>query len=143
MHKRRRVKLLWIGSSLLLIAVAMSLLLFALRQNISLYVTPTELRQHSNDSRVKLRVGGMVVKGSVHHRQHSLFVAFNLTDYHNIVTVNYTGILPALFREGQGIIAEGHIDKNGIFKASSVLAKHDANYHPPKISPTRQHRGSA
>ena len=133
MHKRRRNKLLLIMSSLFFFGFAIALVLVALRNNISLYLTPTELVHQHPNSQSQLRLGGLVVKHSVHHRLHSLFVTFDLTDYNNRVQVHYTGLLPTLFREGQGIIAEGHLDKYGVFEAASVLAKHDANYHPPNI----------
>jgi cytochrome c-type biogenesis protein CcmE len=81
-----------------------------------------------------MRVGGMVVDGSLKRSTDSLRVSFELTDYENTVKVVFTGILPDLFREGQGIIAQGKMDAQGVFQADEVLAKHDENYMPPEIA---------
>jgi cytochrome c-type biogenesis protein CcmE len=80
------------------------------------------------------RVGGLVVDGSVERPGDGLTVRFGLTDYDNVVTVEYTGILPDLFREGQGIVANGRLGPNGVFVAQEVLAKHDENYMPPEVA---------
>jgi len=129
-HRKRRL-----GFLLLLIVsigVAASLALYALRQNVNLYETPQQVSQlHLREGQI-FRLGGMVVQGSVRHGQ-NLQVSFSLTDYHANIKVEYQGVLPSLFREGQGIVAQGYLNKQGVFIADQVLAKHDANYKPPGI----------
>jgi cytochrome c-type biogenesis protein CcmE len=80
------------------------------------------------------RLGGMVIKGSVERPDKGMMVRFKLTDFKNEVTVEYTGILPDLFREGQGIVAHGKLNSQGVFIAEEVLAKHDENYMPPEVA---------
>lgn len=131
MRTQRKRRLYFILLLLIGISAAVGFALFALRQNINLYYTPSQLlEQHSH--RVA-RLGGLVVKGSVQHQKNSLQVSFVLTDFHCKVRVKYDGMLPSLFREGRGIVAQGHLNAKGIFIADQVLAKHDANYHPPEI----------
>lgn len=129
-HRKRRLYFitLLVGS----IGVAVSLALYALRQNVNLYETPQQVIQQSVRPGQVFRLGGMVVKGSVQHGA-GLQVSFALTDYHANIQVQYQGILPSLFREGQGIVAQGRLNDQGIFIADEVLAKHDANYKPPEI----------
>ncbi|MCH9769390.1 MAG: cytochrome c maturation protein CcmE [Gammaproteobacteria bacterium] len=130
-HRRRR--LYFIILLLTAISLAVGLALFALRRNINLYLTPTQvLRQHMAAQR-EFRLGGMVVKGSVQRVPGTLKLHFTLTDFQNTVSVYYQGVLPSLFREGQGIVAQGALNAKGVFIADQVLAKHDSNYHPPGI----------
>lgn len=136
-HRRRR--LYFILLLLAGISVAVGFSLFALRQNINLYFTPQDVEMHKERVGRLFRLGGMVVKGSVKRIPNSLKVTFVLTDYHGNVTVSYKGILPSLFREGQGIVAQGRLNSEGVFVADQVLAKHDSTYHPPEI----KDRGSA
>jgi len=117
---------------ILSIGSACGLALFALRQNVNLYYTPEQILQHPLSNQQLFRIGGMVVAGSVQHGA-DLQVSFLLTDYKANIKVEYKGILPALFREGQGIVAQGRINSQGIFIADQVLAKHDASYKPPGI----------
>ena len=84
------------------------------------------------------RIGGMVVENSVRRTNQGITVVFELTDYAEVVTVQYTGILPDLFREGQGIVANGSISPDGVFVADEVLAKHDENYMPPEVAAAMQ-----
>ncbi len=130
-HRKRR--LYFIICLTLGFGVASGLALYALRQNINLYFTPKQLSTHQFLNTQHFRLGGMVVKGSVKHGE-NLKVQFVLTDYQADCAVEYQGILPALFREGQGIVAEGHLNAAGVFIADQVLAKHDARYHPPGVS---------
>lgn len=116
--------------------LATGLVLYALRQNINLFYTPTELRQGKAPTNALVRLGGMVMKGSVKHDEKSLKVLFTLTDFKKTIVVSYTGILPTLFREGQGIVTQGRLSKDGTFMAVEVLAKHDANYMPPSLKKT-------
>jgi len=136
-HRRRR--LYFILLLLTGISVAVGFSLFALRQNINLYYTPQDVLKHKERVGRLFRLGGMVVKGSVKRIPNSVKVTFVLTDYHGKVTVSYEGILPSLFREGQGIVTQGRLNSKGVFVADQVLAKHDSTYHPPEIKA----RGSA
>ncbi len=128
MNKRRQKKLLTITGMLIATAISVGLILYALRQNISLYYTPTQLSQQKIISTQLIRIGGFVAKNSVHYFPHSTRVTFVVTDHHNKMTVNYQGLLPALFRVGQGVVVQGYL-KNNLFWADQVLAKHGANYH--------------
>lgn len=128
----RKRRLYFILIVLVGISAAVAFALFALRKNINLYYTPSELFQQKLQSAVRL--GGFVVQGSVHHQKNTLKVTFVLTDFHQKVPVEYVGVLPSLFREGQGIVAAGHLNTKGVFVANQVLAKHGAQYHPPNIN---------
>jgi cytochrome c-type biogenesis protein CcmE len=129
--RRRKMRLLLFIMSVLLMVTA--LVLYALRQNISLFYTPTQIARGQAPANHLIRLGGMVVKGSIVHGDDKLAVQFKLTDFKNSLTVNYHGILPDLFREGQGIVALGEVADNQHFMAREVLAKHDANYMPPEL----------
>jgi cytochrome c-type biogenesis protein CcmE len=112
---------------------ATSLVLYALSQNINLYYTPQQvIKLHIPPDKI-FRLGGMVAQGSVHRLSGTLQVNFVLTDYHRQIEVQYNGILPSLFRVGQGIVAQGELNSRGIFVADQVLAKHDSTYKPPAI----------
>ena len=113
--------------------VAITLALLALRQNINLFFSPTEVVQGEAPVNTSFRLGGMVVAGSVRRSQTDLEVRFDLTDTAQTVTVLYIGILPDLFSEGQGIVAQGQLLPNGTFHAEQVLAKHDETYMPPEV----------
>lgn len=110
------------------LSVAIGLSLYALSSNIDLFYTPTQIAAGEVSPGQRIRVGGMVKEGSVEHSEEQLQVNFITTDYAYDVNVQYSGILPDLFREGQGIVAEGSITPEGQFVASRVLAKHDENY---------------
>lgn len=111
----------------------MALALTALSQNINLFYSPTQVANGEAPSDATFRLGGMVVDGSVRRSDGDLTVAFDLTDTARVVTVRYTGILPDLFREGQGIVTTGSM-LDGQFVAREVLAKHDETYMPPEVS---------
>jgi len=113
---------------------AVSLVLFALNQNISLFFSPSQIVNGEAPANARIRAGGMVVDGSVKRAPDSLKTQFAITDFAQQVTVVYEGILPDLFREGQGIVAQGALDKNGVFQAVEVLAKHDEKYMPPEVT---------
>ncbi len=138
MNPVRKRKLLLIVSLLLVLTCVTCLVLFALRQNINLFYTPTQIANGEGGGNQQIRLGGVVVKGSV-HRQANLEVQFRLTDFKQTILVNYRGILPDLFREGQGVVASGTVQRSANaydFKAQEVLAKHDANYMPPQLKQT-------
>lgn len=133
MHPKRKRKLLVIIIGVCGLGISATLVLLALSKNIDLYYTPSQALTAHMKTNQKFRLGGLVKKGSVIRDPHSLLVSFILTDYKHRILVTYVGVLPTLFREGQGIIASGHIQANGVFVADKVLAKHDENYKPPNI----------
>lgn len=122
------------------VAVGVGFALQALNQNIMFFFTPSEVVAGKAPNNKLFRVGGMVVDGSVSRPGDGLTVKFDLTDNQRSVTVRYAGILPDLFREGQGIIANGQLDDQGQFVAQEVLAKHDENYMPPELMEAMQQR---
>jgi cytochrome c-type biogenesis protein CcmE len=132
MHPIRRQKMQVLLCFMGVIACIVGLVLYALRQNINLFYTPTQLSANHAPHNHAIRLGGVVVEGSI-VRGERLNVRFQITDYHDTVNVRYQGILPDLFREGKGVVAEGEWLMNNQFKASSVLAKHDENYMPPEV----------
>ncbi len=134
MHPIRKQRLLFISLFMLAIALAIALALYALKQNINVFYSPSQLFTAKVSLKQTLRVGGLVEKGSVKHNTIDNQVQFTITDYHHDVIIYYTGLLPDLFREGQGIVAEGHVRANGTFQATEVLAKHDENYMPPPVA---------
>ncbi|MCK5869788.1 cytochrome c biogenesis protein CcmE [Methylococcaceae bacterium CS1] len=124
-------------------ALIVGLVMFSLSENINLFYSTSQIANGEAPVGTRIRAGGMVVDGSVKRSTDSLKVQFALTDYEQQVTVEFTGILPDLFREGQGIIAQGKMDANGIFQADEVLAKHDENYMPPEIAESMKKKEEA
>ncbi len=116
------------------IAIGVGFALKSLDENIMFFFTPSEVAKGKAPRDRLFRIGGMVVTGSVSRPGNGLTVQFDLTDNTSNLTVRYTGILPDLFREGQGIIANGQLGEDGAFVAQQVLAKHDENYMPPEIA---------
>ncbi len=116
------------------VAASVALAVVASRKNISFFYDPTQVALGKEPAGKRFRIGGMVVKGSVTRQPGSLTVRFVLTDFAHNVPVDYTGVLPDLFREGQGIIAHGVMGPNGEFVADEVLAKHDEKYMPPEVA---------
>ena len=116
------------------VAASVALAVMASRQNIMFYYDPSQIAAGQAPVLKRFRVGGMVVKGSVARKPGDLQVKFVLTDFAHEVPVEYTGVLPDLFREGQGIIAHGTMGPNGAFVADEVLAKHDEKYMPPEVA---------
>lgn len=138
MNPRRQKRLLVVSSIILVLGGAIGLMLYALSQNIDLFYTPSEIIE-GKDGQIpqvgqRLRIGGMVVPGTVKRDQETLKVSFDLVDTGPVVTVSYQGILPDLFREGQGIVATGVLTKNNHIDAHEVLAKHDEEYMPPELA---------
>lgn len=123
------------------IGVGVSFVLKSLNENIAFFFSPADILAGKAPANKDFRVGGVVVDGSVSRPGEGLTVHFDLTDNASVVTVKYTGILPDLFREGQGIIANGRLDEEGDFVAREVLAKHDENYMPPEVMDAMQKSG--
>jgi cytochrome c-type biogenesis protein CcmE len=122
---------------LLMVAGVGTAATFALKsfnENLMYFFSTTEVAAGKAPKEAKFRLGGMVVEGSIIRPNKGIMVRFDLTDYSKVVTVEYTGILPDLFREGQGIVANGRMNKGGVFVAEEVLAKHDENYMPPEVA---------
>ena len=132
MHPVRKQKLFKLVVPVMVFGLVVSLVLYALRQNVSLFYTPTQVFSGEVPKARLIHVGGRVVPGSV-VRGASLAIQFKLTDTNQDITVAYDGLLPDLFREGQGIVTEGEVLENGQFKATRVLAKHDENYMSPEV----------
>ncbi len=132
MHPKRKQRLLAIFAIMLALSAAAFLALYALRQNIDLYYTPSQL-SGSQVTGQSLRLGGLVKKGSVVHMPSGLRVMFIVTDLVHDIQVTYEGILPDLFRDDQGVVVQGQLLSTGQFMATQVLAKHDENYMPPIV----------
>ncbi|QCZ94355.1 cytochrome c maturation protein CcmE [Salinimonas iocasae] len=138
MNPRRKQRLVVVSGIIVLIGAAISLMLYALNDNIDLFYTPSEIIEGKKGQTPqvgqRLRIGGMVVPGTVDRNSQTLQVAFDLVDTGPAVTVLYNGILPDLFREGQGIVATGTLIDPTTIEAHEVLAKHDEEYMPPELA---------
>lgn len=134
MKLARKKRLVLIGLMVAGVGIGVYFALQALNENIMFFFSPTEVAEGKAPQGRLFRMGGIVVNDSVHRPGDGLTVQFDLTDDANVVTVLYTGILPDLFREGQGIIANGKLGEDGAFVAQEVLAKHDENYMPPEVA---------
>ncbi len=130
-RKQRRGVL--IGTCLVVLAVAVGLVLFAMRDSIVFFYSPSDVAEMTIAPGQRFRLGGLVETGSV-VRGEGTTVRFVITDRAKTLAVSYTGVLPDLFREGQGVVAEGTLEPDGIFHADNVLAKHDENYMPPEVA---------
>lgn len=133
MHPKRKKRLMLLSLMLLAIGGAVALLLNAFQQNMLFFFAPAQVVAGEAPNGHPFRIGGLVVTGTV-ERGESLKVRFNLSDGSGTVPVEYEGILPDLFREGQGIVARGVLNGDGVFVADEVLAKHDENYMPPEVA---------
>jgi len=116
------------------LGVAVALVLNAFRSNLVFFFTPSDVAAHQAPADRAFRIGGLVEAGSVVREKDALTVRFRVTDTVQAIPVTYTGILPDLFREGKGVVAQGRIEPDGTFHASDVLAKHDENYMPPEAA---------
>jgi cytochrome c-type biogenesis protein CcmE len=141
MHPVRKQRLLLVLFVVLFSSAAIGLVMYALSGNINLFYPPAEVAQGKAPVGQPIRVGGMVVDGSVQRSDDSLAIAFELTDYQANVPVIYEGILPDLFGEGQGAVAAGVLNAEGVLVASEVLAKHDENYMPPEVADALEQSG--
>lgn len=151
MNIRRRNRLTVVVAVLVGLGLATALVMYALRSNIDLFYTPSEILYGKGEDHQKpepgqrLRVGGMVMPGSVKRDPKTLAVSFKLYDANGVVSVSYEGILPDLFREGQGVVAQGVLEDGNLVNAKEVLAKHDEKYTPPEIQDAmkKNHNGPA
>lgn len=141
MHPVRKQRLYLVLFIAAFSSVAVGLVLYALRGNINLFYPPAEVVAGKAPVDQPIRVGGMVVKGSVQRANDSLAVKFQLTDFTATVPVVYTGILPDLFGEGQGAVASGVLNSDGLLEATEILAKHDENYMPPEVADALENTG--
>jgi len=137
-RKQRRLAL--IGAALGVLTLAVVLVLAALRDSIVFFNSPSDVVAKQIKPGTRIRIGGLVKEGSV-RRGESLAVRFDVTDGNSTLPVAYQGLLPDLFREGQGIVAEGALDGSGLFRADSVLAKHDETYMPKEVADALKKQG--
>jgi len=137
-RKQRRAVL--IGACLGVLALAVGLVLVALRDSIVFFYSPSEVTEKHLGMGQRFRLGGLVEDGSL-KRGEGTTIRFIVTDKRATLPVTYTGVLPDLFREGQGVVAEGTLETDGVFHADSVLAKHDENYMPPEVAKKLKEQG--
>lgn len=134
MHPQRKKRLILIVLVVLGVGIAVGLALSALQQNINLFYTPSQIAGGEAPMDARIRAGGMVVEGSVKRSPDSLDTEFEVSDGDKQVIITYSGILPDLFREGQGIVALGRLNEDRVLIADEVLAKHDEEYMPPEVA---------
>jgi cytochrome c-type biogenesis protein CcmE len=125
---------MFIAAGVVGVGLAVGLVLYALRGNVNLYFTPTQVFNNEVPSGRSFRIGGLVQEGSVKRDKDGLSVSFVITDTHKSIPVVYKGILPDLFKEGKGVVAQGSVGADGVMRADEVLAKHDENYMPPEAA---------
>ena len=130
--KPRTRRLAWIAAGLCILGIAAALVLSAFQSNLVFFFTPSQIAAKEAPQGRPFRVGGMVETGSLVREPNSLTVRFRVTDTAQTIPVSYTGLLPDLFKEGKGVVAQGTLEPDGVFHASEVLAKHDENYMPPQ-----------
>jgi cytochrome c-type biogenesis protein CcmE len=138
--KRKHQRLLFFIVSVVLVSIALTLILKAFNQNLVFFYSPSDLNKNTIASNQMIRVGGLVVSGSISHPKEGEIV-FTVTDNVSSLQIVYKGIVPTLFREGQGMIAEGHLQADGSLKATRILAKHDENYMPPEVAASLKKSG--
>ena len=129
--KSRHQRLVWIVAGLAALGIATMLVLNAFRSNLVFFFTPTQVQAQEAPHGRPFRIGGLVESGSLQREPSSLTVRFRVTDTAQTIPVAYTGLLPDLFKEGKGVVAQGLLGSDGVFRATEVLAKHDENYMPP------------
>lgn len=137
---RKQRRLVMIGAALSVLAVAAGLVLYAMRDTIVFFYSPSDIAEKGLVPDQRVRLGGLVEEGSV-DRSAGATIQFKVTDTARSVTVSYTGLLPDLFREGQGVVVEGKLDRDGTFVADTVLAKHDETYMPPEVAEALKKQG--
>jgi len=139
--KPRTRRALWIVSGLAALGLAAGLVLNAFQSNLVFFFTPSQVAANEAPRDRAFRIGGLVEAGSVERDKDALTVRFKVTDTAKTIPVVYTGILPDLFREGKGVVAQGRMQADGSFKAAEVLAKHDENYMPPEAAEALEKAG--
>jgi len=139
--KPRTRRALWIVGGLAALGVAVGLVVNAFRSNLVFFFTPTQVAAQEAPRDRAFRIGGLVEAGSVAREKDGLTVRFRVTDTAKTIPVVYTGLLPDLFREGKGVVAQGRIGSDGTFKATEILAKHDENYMPPEAADALKRAG--
>ena len=139
--KPRTKRALWIAAGVAGLGVATTLVLNAFQSNLVFFFTPSQVAQNEAPKDRTFRIGGLVEEGSVVREKDALTVRFKVTDTARTIPVVYTGILPDLFKEGKGVVAQGKLNADGTFKANEVLAKHDENYMPPEAAHAVQQAG--
>ena len=132
--KPRHRRFAWIGAGVVLLAGAVGLVLNAFQSNLVFFFSPTDVAEHRAPQGRAFRIGGLVEEKSLTRAPDGLTVRFRVTDTAKTIPVVYTGILPDLFKEGKGVVAQGRIGPDGVFQATEVLAKHDENYMPPEAA---------
>ena len=132
--KPRQKRIALIVTGLAILGIALTLVLSAFRSNLVFFFTPTQVVEHEAPQGRNFRIGGLVEKGSVKRQPDGVTVRFVVTDTAKSVPVTFRGILPDLFKEGKGVVAQGKLGTDGVFAASEVLAKHDENYMPPEAA---------
>jgi cytochrome c-type biogenesis protein CcmE len=132
--KPRQKRFVFIAVAVAAVAVAVGLVLYALRGNVNLYFTPTQVANNEVPQGRSFRIGGLVEEGSVKREKDGLTTNFVITDTNKKIPVMYKGILPDLFKEGKGVVAQGKVEADGVMHAEEVLAKHDENYMPPEAA---------
>jgi cytochrome c-type biogenesis protein CcmE len=137
---RKQKRLTLIFSALGVLGVAVGMVLFALRDNVVFFYGPSEMAEKHVGPGLRLRIGGLVKAGTLNHLD-DRSITFDVTDGNHDVAVAYTGLLPDLFKEGQGVVAEGALDKGGVFRADSILAKHDERYMPREVADALKKQG--
>lgn len=137
---RKQRRLILIGSMGVVLAIAAGLVLYALSGSITLFHSPTDVVEKNVQPGTRFRLGGLVEAGSV-RRGENMEVAFTVTDGRTTLPVAYRGVLPDLFREGQGVVTEGVLEPGGRFRADSVLARHDENYMPKEVADSLRRQG--
>ena len=130
--KPRHKRFAWIAAGVAVLGVAVTLVLNAFQSNLVFFFTPTQVASKEAPQGRPFRIGGLVEQGSLARDANSLTVRFRVTDTAQTIPVVYTGLLPDLFKEGKGVVAQGTLSSDGTFRATEVLAKHDENYMPPE-----------
>ncbi|MDP6691096.1 MAG: cytochrome c maturation protein CcmE [Alphaproteobacteria bacterium] len=142
---RKQRRLYIVGGFMLIFATAAALVLMAFEENIVFFYSPTELARKMEQQPIsperRLRIGGLVEEGSVQRDKDGLTIMFRVTDTVEVVQVRFRGLLPDLFREGQGVVAEGSMRADGAFEATEVLAKHDETYMPKEVADALKEAG--
>lgn len=138
---RKRRRLYAVLAGMVMLGIAAALVLTALRDNLVFFYSPSDLAEKTVAANQRIRIGGLVEEKSVVKTNGGRTILFTVTDMQTALPVRYTGVLPDLFREGQGVVAEGKLLPDGVFEASEVLAKHDENYMPPEVAESLKKSG--